>query len=172
MGQAGSQMRGQQGPSMGAHAGTVLEDSPSDQLSSSRGFLCGCWSGGSTHWSFLFFLFSFGSVTVKNARHSLDSEVARLMLSRSFISLICWFVKIASSSWQRRRAPRGFLHISHDVALTYPHTKRCLIHLLDVRYKKISLWNLKFSLNSSKMNVKTLLKHKQTSNIKLKKDYL
>lgn len=42
MGQAGSQMRGQQGPSEGAHAGTDLEDFPSDQHSSSRGFLCGC----------------------------------------------------------------------------------------------------------------------------------
>lgn len=55
MGQAGSQIRGRQGPSEGAHAGTDLEDSPSDRRSSSRGFLRGCWYAGSTRWSFLFF---------------------------------------------------------------------------------------------------------------------
>lgn len=64
MGQAGSQMRGQQGPSEGAHAGTDLEDFPSDQHSSSRGFLCGCWCRGSTHWRFF--------VGSENTRHNLD----------------------------------------------------------------------------------------------------
>lgn len=55
MGQAGSQMRGQQGPSEGDHAGTVLQDSPSDRRSSNRGFLRGCWCGGRTHSKCWFF---------------------------------------------------------------------------------------------------------------------
>lgn len=64
VGQAGSQMRGQQGPSEGAHAGADLEDFPSDQHSSSRGFLCGCWCRGSTHWRFF--------AGRENTRHNKD----------------------------------------------------------------------------------------------------
>ena len=73
MGQAGSQMRGQQGPSEGDHAGTVLQDSPSDRRSSNRGFLRGCWCGGRTLSKCCFF---FLAVKIHDTTYILWSSAA------------------------------------------------------------------------------------------------
>lgn len=108
MGQAGSQIRGQQGPSEGAHAGTVLEDSPSDRRSSSRGFLRGCWYVGNTHWRLFFF---YGS---ENTRHNIDSQVAIGFLKRinTAVSMLMLTCNLTTATYSEPHTGPGFLNWS------------------------------------------------------------